>query len=410
VKADTHSADDSSVSARLAGWLREPSRTSEARGWPEPLQQAARWALQVHGIAPLLHETLSAAGAEEALPPPIRRYLAEQHRLSSLKMEAQLADLDELLCAFQAADIAVMPLKGALLTRRFYARPGLRPSADIDLLIRDERAALALLQRLRYAPTGRSPRHTTLARPEHAGPVVSYEGEHPANPRDLDLHTRIGMRFWSMRLDITERAWRAATSQPWGGGRAQAQIMDDATLLLHLALHASEDMIARRLRLLQLHDIALVAPRLTPADWSALIELVRAQGEERLLFAPLALTARLFEGVPGEVLGPLARGTPGALRARIEAASIDSLSLCNRAPTGLGERLVWFRPGLERARALRHALLPNPGEVLVWFPKQRGAYRLPIAYARYAGVLTGWVLGRVAGRSRLMLRRRRTGG
>jgi hypothetical protein len=391
------------IGEHLASWLRDPQRAGKAEAWGEHEQRALRWALQVHGVAPLLHEVLATAGQSTLLPPALRAYLAEQHALSSHKMRAMQQELGELIAAFAAAGLPLMPLKGAVLARDFYPQPGLRPSADIDLLVCDEPAAVALMRGLRYDLTGRSARHASLARPEQRGPVVSYEGEHPDNPREVELHTRIGLRFWSLMIDITEQAWR--TSRPWPWASAAAHRPDEPTLLLHLLLHTADDMIARRLRLLQLYDIALVAARLSPSDWNQLVEFACARREERLLYAPLSLAARHCADIPPEVLARLRGRTHAALRVHLDAASLDSLSLCNAMPSSMAERLCWFRPGFERARALRHALLPNPGEVAVWFPQENTVRRLPLAYARYAAVLVGWALQRALGGRRRMRRR-----
>ncbi len=72
---------------------------------------------------------------------------------------------------------------------------------------RTSRALLALLERLGYQLIARSWKHLMLARPDGRGPIVSWEGEHPANPRGLDLHLRLGEQFWGLRYDLTSSAW-----------------------------------------------------------------------------------------------------------------------------------------------------------------------------------------------------------
>jgi len=92
---------------------------------------------------------------------------------------------------------------------------------------------------------------------------------------------------------------------------------------------------------------------------------------------------------------------PQALLQQLDSTSLDQLSFCNPAPTTPAEKLRWFRPGYEQARALRHMLLPNPGELGHWYPNLARPALLPIAYLRYAGEILGWGVRRALGRSRL---------
>ena len=101
------------------------------------------------------------------------------------------------------------------------------------------------------------------------------------------------------------------------------------------------------------------------------------------------------------MLHALRPGVPQALLQQLDSTSLDQLSFCNAAPTTPAEKLRWFRPGYEQARALRHMLLPNPGELGHWYPKLARPALLPIAYLRYAGEILGWGVRRALGKSRL---------
>jgi hypothetical protein len=272
---------------------------------------------------------------------------------------------------------------------------------DLDLLVRpaDEGRVLRMLAGLRYQPIARSQKHLMLARPESHGPVVSYTGEHPDNPRSLDLHTRLAEYFWGIRYDLTEEAW--ADSAPGRLQGVEARVLGPATLLHHLAIHASSDALARRLRLLHLADIALVADRVDPADWDQIVAGAQRRGEQRLVYPALLLTSRYYPVVPAAVLGALRAGVPQALLQQLDATNLDQLSFCNAAPTTPAEKLHWFRPGYEQARALRHMLLPNPGELAHWYPNLARPALLPIAYLRYGAQILGWGVRRALGRSRL---------
>ncbi len=392
------------ISAIVIGWLTEPCHRPLAplvAGWDETDWEAARWAVQVHGIGPLLDRAAARWPDAAALHPTLRSYLAEQRRLSGERVALLLQDLAEILRACEQEQIAAIPLKGSLLATLYYTEPGLRPMNDLDLLVRpaDEQRMLRLLARLRYQPLARSQKHVLLARPESHGPVVSFTGEHPDNPRSLDLHTRLAEYFWGIKYDLTEEAWADSVSGRLQG--AEARVLGPAALMHHLAIHASSDALARRLRLLHLADIALVANKIDQADWDRIVAGAQRRGEQRLVYPVLMLTSRYYPAVPAAVLRALRSGVPQALLQQLDSTSLDQLSFCNPAPTTPAEKLRWFRPGYEQARALRHMLLPNPGELGHWYPNLARPALLPIAYLRYAGEILGWGVRRALGRSRL---------
>jgi hypothetical protein len=404
IASSRHSPNLPRISAIVASWLTEPEHqplAPQVAGWDEADWDAARWAVQVHGIGPLLDRAAEGWTDADALHPALRGYLAEQRRLSGQRVALLLHDLAEILQACQQEQIDVLPLKGSLLATIYYAEPGLRPMNDLDLLVRpaDEQRTLALLARLRYQTIARSQKHLMLARPEAHGPVVSYSGEHPDNPRSLDLHTRLAEYFWGIRYDLTEEAWADSAAGQWQG--LAARVLRPATLLHHLAIHASSDAIARRLRLLHLADIALVAGKLDPAGWQGIIAGAQRRGEQRLIYPALLLTSRYYPVVPTTALEALRPGVPPALLRQLDTTTLDQVSFCNPSPTTPAEKLRWFRPGYEQARALRHMLLPGPDELAHWYPMLARPALLPIAYLRYGIQLVGWGVRRARGKARL---------
>jgi hypothetical protein len=384
-------------------WLTEPKTlaiAAQVAGWNDDAWGAARWAIQVHGIGPLLHHTLAGKPGTEALHPQLRRYLAEQYRLSSERVALLLGELAELLHACRAAGIDVLPLKGSLLAAGYYAEPGLRPMNDLDVLVhpKDEPSLVKLLAQLGYQPLARSWKHLLLARPEGRGPIVSWDGEHPANPRSLDLHIQLEEQFWGLRYDLTSSAWAGAEPGKLLG--VEALLMRPTALLHHLAVHASSDAIARRIRLLHLHDIALVARKVDDQGWQQILGWAGEQREQRLIYPALAFTSRYYPVVPAAVLNELRAGMPPALLRHLDESTLDRFSFCNTAPTLLGERLLWFRSGRERAAALRHMLLPDAGEIATWYPALARPALLPLAYARYGAEIIGWAVRRALGQPR----------
>jgi hypothetical protein len=264
-----------------------------------------------------------------------------------------------------------------------------------------------MLERLGYQLVARSWKHVMLARPAGRGPVVSWEGEHPANPRSLDLHLRLGEQFWGLRYDLTDSAWQGA--RPGRLLAAETLLMSPAALLHHLAVHASSDTIARRLRRLHLHDIALVAQTLDDAGWQQILDWARVQREGRLIYPALAFTSRDYPVIPEAILHELRAMLPPTLLQDLDASELDRFSFCNSAPATIGEKLRWFQPGREQLVALRHMALPDADEMTTWYPSLARPVLLPLAYALYGAEMLGWAVRRALGRPRRKLARGRAG-
>lgn len=337
----------------------------------------------MHGIAPLLHQASLTWPDADALDPKLRQYLAVQGQASRERVTLLLTELEEILAACHAAAVPAMPLKGSLLNARYYPVPGLRPMNDLDLLIRphDEPQVLRVLAGLGYQPVFRNWKHQTLARPAANGPIVAWDGEHPANPRSLDLHTRLVEMAWGIRYDATSNLWSDSLQGALLG--KQAQLQRPIALMLHLLLHASTNAFARQLRLIQLYDIVLVAQDLQDGDWDAIIATVRARRKERLVWLPLSLTQRFWPVIPERVLRALQAGVPRSLQEFVGTHDIDQWSACNPIPGQLEERLVWLRPGPEYVVAFSHAITCHPREVARRYPDLAQRRLLPLAYVRY---------------------------
>jgi hypothetical protein len=276
-----------------------------------------------------------------------------------------------------------MPLKGSLLNARYYAAPGLRPMNDLDLLVRpiDGPRMRQVLASLGYRQIDQNWKHVTFARPGATGPIVAWDGEHPANPRAIDIHTRLSEQYWGMSYDATEIAWHDSDSGPLLG--TYAHVLQPAALLNHILLHASTNALARQLRQVQLHDIALVAQQVDDAGWDRIVREARARREERLVWPPLVLTHRFWPVIPERIMRALEPGVPAALARHVYDHDLDHWSACNLVPRRLEERICWLRPGREYLVALRHALLRERREVARRYPALARRRLLPVAYLCY---------------------------
>src|SRR3546814_17675431 len=82
----------------------------------------------------------------------------------------------------------------------------------------------------------------------------------------------------------------------------------------HLLLHAAGNTCNRSLRLMHLHDIALLSTRMSVGDWIALGECDDG-GAPWWALPPLAMVDRYYPGaIPADVLAGLSRRCPLLLR------------------------------------------------------------------------------------------------
>lgn len=398
----------------VLGWLgdSQPSdRVAHATNWGKEQWEAARWAIQVHGIAPLLYQHLSRNATLDQLPPHLQTYLADQYRLNRQRVTAMMAELSIVLHAAKQAGIDIAPLKGGLLVSYYYDDPALRPMSDLDLLVRREdqpRLARVLLE-LGYQMTQNTPRHQSYALAQPGQRIIYTQGEHPDNPHGLDLHTKVQEQIWCVRYEMTQEVWAGCQSALFGG--APALLIAPLDLLQHLLIHATGDLMVGRARLIQLYDIALVGSWLNLSEWGLLVAAGQRRREERLLYAPLLLAERYLGRVaPSDALARLESGTPTSLRAFLHRVDLYYLSFCNPRTMSLADKLSLYRPGWEQLRALRCRLVPTPHEIRELYPRLARLPLAPIAYLIHSLRILIWPVRQVLRVPRLSWIYRERGG
>jgi hypothetical protein len=242
----------------------------------------ARAVVAMHGVSPLLSRTLRWKG-----PLDWEAFLQQQWNhtyLRHLRIDELLNELD---VHSQLAGIAFVPLKGAELHAMNLYRIGDRPMADIDLLVaeRDRTAMQLLLQEVGFHQTAVNWRHAVF---EPDGAVrVKGIGEHVDNPLKIELHTRIAERLPVVEQDLTSLIW-PADAHP-GANRYPSQ----AALMTHLLMHAAGNMCISALRMIQLHDMALLGTTMTSGDWQTLL-VDAADRRSWWMSAPLRCLARYY--------------------------------------------------------------------------------------------------------------------
>jgi Uncharacterised nucleotidyltransferase len=297
--------------------------SSQSPNWTEFEWSMARAAAVLHGVTPLLAGTLRWRGPsewEQCVSEQRIHTMVRQHRIAAL-----LTRIDE---EARHMGIAVVPLKGAALHRLGLYSIGERPMADVDLLVseRDTGRMKQLLLAVGYLDTSVSWKHREFEPTQHAIAMVRKAavsfGEHADRPIKIDLHTRIAERLPLNTADVSELIFPPA---PHAGLNCYPSTV---ALFTHLLLHAAGSMVQRALRLIQLHDLALMAARMRADEWPQLLAI---RGQDRALWwavPPLELLARYYpQAVPSAVLAALRPDCPRALRGVSRRQTISEVSL-----------------------------------------------------------------------------------
>jgi hypothetical protein len=316
----------------LAG---EVARTSGMTpDWTEFEWRAARAAAAIHGIAPLLAASLRWQGPADWVT-----FLAEQ-RANTKSRHRRIEALQQLIDSrAREAALAIVPLKGAALHTGGVYAPGERPMADLDLLVRESDLASAtrLLEALGYRETVTFWKNRVFT-PNDSGESGGL-GEQPGNNIKIELHWRICEKLPVCMTDISDLVF---STRPQPGLNAYPS---RAALMLHLIQHAAGGMVVRTLRLLQLHDLALLARRMSGEDWKEVLRHGNEACGPWWALPPLRLVTRYYPGaIPSGVLTALTRGCPSSLRRVTERQSLTDVSLSS----------IWVQalPGIEWSQSI----------------------------------------------------------
>jgi hypothetical protein len=324
------------ITERLARELASPSRTAPA--WSDNEWTVARAVAAMHGISPLLSRSLQWRG-----PGTWTAFLAEQ-RDHTLARHRRFQDL--LLSIDQKAlqtGVAVTALKGAALHQLGLYEAGDRPMADVDLLVRpvDVERTAALLMSLGFQQSEESWKERVFT-PADASAAAEL-GEHAANSLKIELHHRICEKMPLYLTDVSESMF---PPRPTAGLNTYPS---NASLMRHLLLHAAGSMVFQSLRILQIHDIALLAKRMSDSDWKAINGSGSSDAPLWWAYPPLRLTSRYYEAVvPPGVLAALKKDCHFVLRALAAKKSLVDVSYS----------YLWVKafPGIEWSQSIGESL------------------------------------------------------
>ena len=320
----------------LAGELAHPRL--RAPEWSEQEWRIARAVASLHGISPLLATRLRWRG-----PPGWRQFL-EQQRAHTMARLAQIETLlGQLEARSTAAGVPFVALKGMALHRLGLYGPGERPMADLDLLAAsaaDEPRLAALLGELGLHESATTWKERVFE-PASVAQAAAF-GEHGGNSLKVDLHVKIHEILPRRSVEITPLL---LPRDPAPGLNAYPSC---AALMMHLLLHASGAIVFRVLRVVQVHDLALLCARLTSADWSQILQYAEG-GELWWGLAPLCLVQRYYGCVPGTVLASVQASCNRRLRHACDRQLASDVSFSDMR-RGLFPGIEWTGSAGERAR------------------------------------------------------------
>jgi hypothetical protein len=315
----------------LAGELANPQ--ASAPDWSEFEWRAARAVAAMHCVSGLLAGELRWVG-----PAGWAEFLSQQREhiaRRQLRLQQLLASVAE-LCERQG--VPVQALKGAALHLEGLYQRGQRSMADLDLLTSPQHAQCAakILESLGLRESQRTFKHRLFV-PRNGTPPRSF-GEHADNDVKVELHERICEPLPYCLTDISQLV------SPREAVPGLNCYPSRAALMAHLLLHAAGGMAYRALRLIQLHDIALLARRLTQEDWQQLLDW-------RPWWAgpPLMLTERYYgAAAPKAVTGAMRALCPVILRHTCAQQRLSDVSLSR----------LWLEafPGIEWAHTVGEAV------------------------------------------------------
>ncbi len=331
------------VTERLAHELANP--TAVVPDWSDFDWSVATAVAAMHGVSSLLVRSLRWRGPEVWM-----RFLEEQrtHVTSRhTRIEKLLQQIDRRALE---ADVGIMMLKGVALHALGVYTGGERPMADVDLLVhpRDVARAVRLIESLGFREFRMSLKERAFA------PIESHSagalGEHSNNDITIELHERICER---LPLDVTDVTEAVLPQRSHSGLNVYPS---RAALMTHLLLHTAGEMTMKSVRLVQLHDLALVGGRMTEADWEELLQW--SSRDRRLWWAlpPLRLTSRYYPlSIPSRALRTLQSDCPWILRSSARRTILSEVSFSH----------LWVDafPGIEWARSIREMLSYAAGRI-----------------------------------------------
>lgn len=220
------------------------------------------WNPAVQRLLPLVHQNLRAAGVED---PDLPR-LTGLRRRTWYENQMRLHQVRPALDALTEAEVPLLFLKGVPLALRYYGDLGLRPMADVDILVPHPEAdrALDVVEGLGWRDVGGVSR-AQLHRTHHGSGLRHPDGG------DLDLHWHLGtpLLIPGDEEHSSDDFWAAAEALSIPQHGIEGRTLAPTDMLLHVITHGLWSGSGSTVRWIA--DAAVVL-RDAPIDWDRLVD------------------------------------------------------------------------------------------------------------------------------------------
>jgi hypothetical protein len=214
-------APERAILRTLLAALEDPTRAATLSAGDPAVIAVARH----HRLTPLLSIVCAAT-----LPPALAETFRRDRIVTAARNMILGQAAEECIRALSAAGVPAIVLKGLDYETRLYKTPGARPTADVDLLVPDEkrRDAFAVLDRLGFGPRAAAPGFDEADYHEVAWTRAGVE---------IDLHMALAPL---VRCRIDYRAvWREA--EPFRLGTTEVRALVRPHAVIFQALHMAID-------------------------------------------------------------------------------------------------------------------------------------------------------------------------
>ena len=260
-------------------------------------------------------------------------------------------------------DIGLRPIliKAAHTSRTLFAEPGLRPAADIDIVVEQSRfrEAEAVLANAGYrlVKRRRNPRKSDWFPPGAPDRLQSLDFTHETNPFTIEMHGSLDREFYGVRtLRFGFIAQLGLVDAP--ALHTHARVLAQPLLSTYLAAHASEEL--HQLQLIRLVELALLLRRDSAAgdlDWRELDAMLSDRTAHRFTYPAFSLVERLAPGTIDpwfyERLDGFASKRMKNVLERMSPATAQRLD-----ELSLDERFLWAEGSVEILRRTLHLFRP----------------------------------------------------
>lgn len=236
-------------------------------------------------LLPLLYRNLQ----NQLIHEPVFNKLKEEYFHAWSQNQFSFRRVAPLIREFARSGIQSMILKGSALTILYYEDAGLRPMADIDLLVRrgQARQAISLLNDLGW--------ESKYSSPEAFIPFEQAIEFIDASNQRLDLHWHL---LWEARQDLSDEAfWSGSIATEIDGTPTRA--LNPTDQLLHVCVHGAKWNDTPSLRWVA-DAMMIIRSRKFKIDWTRLVR----QAQVRQLTLPMRDTLGYLADVMDAAIPP----------------------------------------------------------------------------------------------------------